>query len=95
MARKMWERPTYSKDEIGAMQALFSWLAGVADEPPARHQARMAWDTLNYKICLRNQIGFSPEDPNGRMGAFIDGRQFVAKEMDFLSAIRPDVVKED
>ena|SRR5690349_20367096 len=84
-APKVWHPPTYDIDDIRAIQALAQ-----SDNPLYRR----ALDWIINKAAATYDNGFVADDINGRVGAFVDGRQFVGQQIIKLMKLKPDLFRE-
>ena len=64
------------------MQALFN---------SKNTQIKRAVDWIINKAAATYDNGFEHDDVNGRVGAFMDGRQFVGQQMIKLAKLKPDL----
>jgi hypothetical protein len=92
MVKKIWERATYDEKDAYAFQAFVMYAHGLRAQAPGPEDCKLVLDTIIHKICLMGTNGFVPDDPNGRIAAFMDGRQFVGREIDLLSKIKPELL---
>lgn len=100
--REIWHPAQYSVEDIRAIQALALY-AHACDEQearalvPAPSDVKRALDWIVLKAAQTYELTFVPDDPSGRIGAFVDGRRSVGQQINKLMALRPDVFenKED
>lgn len=85
---KVWHPPTYDIDDIRAVQALFT---GTASEG----MQKRALDWIINKAAATYDNGFVPDDPHGRIAAFVDGRQFVGQQIVKLLKLKPELFRAD
>ncbi len=90
------------KADARAMQALALYAQGAVVPPspgeevppPSAHDCKHILDWIVETVCRANDIGFVMDDPNGRIGAFMDGRQYVAKQIVMAMKLRPEKLEE-
>jgi len=103
--REVWHPAEYVRADVRSIQALadYAQLAvvawdekerGPAPEAPSPFEVKRALDWIINNACQTYDNGFAADDPNGRVAAFIDGRQSVGQQIVKLMKIKPDTVKE-
>lgn len=98
--REIWQPALYDEKDIRAIQALALYAKG-ADDPEYRHlvpgpeDVRRALDWIIYKAAQTYELTFVPNDPSGRIAAFIDGRRSVGLQIQKLLTLKPEHFKEN
>jgi hypothetical protein len=88
------------KADARAMQALAIYAQGAVvplppgHPPPSPSDVKHVLDWIVNEVCRAGDIGFVMNDPNGRIGAFTDGRQYVAKQITMAMQLKPEILKE-
>lgn len=97
--REIWHPADHEPDDIRAIQALARyalgaerpWPEGVEPPPPpSPHQVKRALDWIVHQAAQTYDNGFRPDDPHGRLAAFIDGRRSVGQQIVKLMKLRPE-----
>ena len=97
--REIWQPATYNDADIRAIQALALY-AKAADDPKYKHlvpspeDTRRALDWIIYKAAQTYELTFVPNDPSGRIAAFVDGRRSVGQQITKLLTLKPEHFKE-
>lgn len=92
MKREVWHPAKWDKADARAIQALarYAQLAEVAWDPstmgpppdaPSPFDVKRALDWIINSAAQTYDNGFTPDDPNGRIAAHIDGRQSVGQQI--------------
>src|SRR6185503_727087 len=88
--------PELRKDVVRAIQAItaYSRYNGQGEAPglPSPRDCQIALDWIIQEAGRYYDNGFAVDDPNGRQGAFFDGRQFVAKNIVMAMQIKPELL---
>ena len=93
--REIWHPAQYDVEDIRAIQALAIY-AQAGDEQeakalvPAPSDVKRALDWIVLKAAQTYEQAFIPDDPNGRVAAFVDGRRSVGQQITKLMALKPD-----
>src|SRR5688572_27451882 len=89
--------PELRKDVVRAIQAIAASARyngeGEAPAAPSPRDCKIALDWIIQEAGRYYDNGFTLDDPNGRCGAFFDGRQFVAKQIVMAMQIKPETLK--
>lgn len=97
--REIWHPAEHEPDDIRAIQALAlyalgaerPWPEGVEPPPPpSPQQVKRALDWIVHQAAQTYDNGFRPDDPHGRLAAFIDGRRSVGQQIVKLMKLRPE-----
>lgn len=99
MAKKLWHPPTWEKEDLRAIQSLALYAQeavmpsepGNAPPPPSAHDVKRALDFIIFKAAATYENSFVEGDPNGRIGAFMEGRRFVGQQIIKLMKLKPGV----
>jgi hypothetical protein len=94
--REIWHPPEYTDDDVRAIQAiaLYAQSAVIPPKPgqepaaPTPLDCKRALDWIINRACSTYESGFSPNDPNGRIGAFMEGRRFAGQQVVKLTKLR-------
>ena len=89
-SKDIWKPVVYSVDDHRAVQVLadYARLADVAWNPdvmgppppaPSPLDVKRALDCIILKLAQTYESSFLPDDPNGRIGAFVEGRRSVGQ----------------
>jgi hypothetical protein len=62
--------------------------------PPSPADCKRVLDWIINEACRYYDNGFCMNDPNGRIGAWMDGRQYVAKQIIMAQQLKPEVLKD-
>ena len=97
--RELWHPAEYEPADIRAIQALALYAQGAerpwpkGEEPPVPSPAdvKRALDWIINRAAQTWDNGFAPNDQNGRMAAFIDGRQSVGQQIVKAMKLSPRV----
>ena len=100
--REVWHPAEWDKPDVRAIQSLaaYAQLATVAWDPktmgeppqaPSPFEVRRALDWIINHAAQTYDNGFVADDPNGRIGAFVQGRQFVGQQIVKLMRLSPKV----
>jgi hypothetical protein len=100
--RAVWHPAEWQPEDVRAVQALALYAMGAerpwpaGEEPPAPSPAdvRRALDWIIHGAAQSYDNGFVAEDPHGRIGAFIDGRQSVGQQLVKLMRLSPKVFEK-
>lgn len=100
--KKIWHPPDYEKADVRAIQSLALYAMGAerpwpeGEEPPVPTplDVKRALDWIVHRACATYESGFVADDPNGRIAAFMDGRQFAGMQIVKLMKLRPEVVSK-
>ena len=103
--REPWHPALYEKADIRAMQALAdyarlaveAWDVGTMGSPPpapSPFEVKRALDWVINSAAQTYDNGFVSDDPQGRIGAFIDGRQSVGQQIVKLMKLKPSVLED-
>lgn len=101
--REVWHPAPYEKADARAVQALVSYarLAEVAWDPktmgpapevPTPFEVKRALDWIINQAAQTYDNGFTGDDPNGRIGAFVQGRQSVGQQLVKLMRLKPAAI---
>lgn len=98
--REIWYPAAYDKADIRALQALALYAQGaeqpwpLGEEPPTPtpYEVKRALDWIVHGAAQTYDNGFAPNDPGGRIAAFVDGRQSVGQQIIKLMKLKPEVV---
>lgn len=97
--REIWFPAEYDEKDIRALQSLALYAKG-ADDPKYRHlvpgpeDTRRALDWIIHKAAQTYESSFTAADPNGRIGAYIEGRRSVGSQLIKLLSLKPDAFAE-
>lgn len=105
-ARDLWKPVAYDVDDLRAIQTLMSyarlaeiaWNAEVMGPPPAVPSpldVKRAFDCIILKLSQTYENSFVPDDPNGRIGAFVEGRRSVGQAIIKLAKIKAETIEGD
>lgn len=100
--REVWHPADYDKPDVRAVQALteYARLAveawdeqtmGPAPATPSPAEVKRFLDWVIHGAAQTYDNGFVPNDPNGRIAAYIDGRQSVGQQIVKLSKLKPAI----
>lgn len=103
--RELWHPAEYVRADVRAIQALaeYAQLAviawdekemGPAPEPPSPFDVKRALDWIINHACQTYDTSFVPDDSNGRIAAFVEGRRSVGQQIVKLSKLKPEMVME-
>jgi len=100
--REVWMPARYEVADIRAIQALAMYAMGAerpwepGQEPPVPSAAdvKRALDWIINSAAQISDNGFSPTDTNGRIAAYIDGRQSVGQQIVKLMRLKPALFEE-
>lgn len=97
--RKCWMPAPYDRRDVRAIQALAVYAQGWDGSghpplPPSSDDVRRALDWIINAASSTYDNGFVPDDPNGRIAAYMDGRQSVGQQLVKLMKIKPMVVSD-
>jgi hypothetical protein len=96
---EIWHPATYTDADIRAIQSLALY-AKAADDPKYKHlvpgpeEVRRALDWIIHKAAQTYELTFVPNDPSGRIAAFVDGRRSVGQQITKLLTLKPEHFKE-
>jgi hypothetical protein len=79
--KKLWHPPSYDRADAQAIQHLAAYAAGQETQPPTPQTVKIALDWIINHAAATYDNGFLPDDPGGRIAAFMDGRQFVGQQI--------------
>lgn len=97
--REIWFPAEYNDKDIRALQALALY-AKAAGDPAYKHlvpgpeDVKRALDWIIYKAAQTYELTFVPNDPSGRIAAFVDGRRSVGQQITKLLTLKPEHFKE-
>lgn len=97
--REVWFPAEYDEKDIRAIQSLALY-AKAADDPNYKHlvpgpeDVKRALDWIVYKAAQTYENGFVANDPNGRIGAYQEGRRSVGLQITKLLTLKPEQFKE-
>lgn len=94
--------PSLKKADVRAIQAIAAYARGAEvpfppgeePPPPSHSDCKRVLDWIINEACRYYDNGFLMHDPNGRIGAWMDGRQYVAKQIVTAMQIKPEILKE-
>lgn len=100
--REVWQPADYDIADIRAIQSLALYAMGAerpwppGDEPPPPSPAdvKRALDWIIHKAAQAYDNGFVANDPNGRIAAFLDGRQSVGQQIVKLTRLKPELLSK-
>lgn len=103
--REVWMPAIYEQPDVRAIQALAEYArlaAGAWDEEtmgpapatPSPADVKRALDWIIHAAAQTYDNGFVPNDPNGRIAAYIDGRQSVGQQIVKLSKLKPAIFEK-
>lgn len=98
--REIWQPALYDDKDIRAIQSIALY-AKAADDPKYKHlvpspeDTKRALDWIIYKAAQTYELTFVPNDPSGRIAAFIDGRRSVGLQIQKLLTLKPEHFKEN
>lgn len=100
---ELWHPPAYTDMDIRAIQslALFAHTAITPPDPanpiqpPSASEVKRALDWIINMAAATYDNGFTGDDPGGRIGAFMDGRQFVGQQIIKLMKLKPGLFEKD
>lgn len=98
--RELWHPANYDQNVIRSVQALalyaqgaeIPWPEGEAPPVPTPLDVKRALDWIILEAAQTYDNGFVAEDPSGRIGAFIDGRQSVGQQIVKLMKLKPAIL---
>jgi hypothetical protein len=90
--REVWHPALYERGDVSAIQALYryaqlaevAWDVGTMGSPPpapSEFEVKRALDWIINQAAQTYDNSFVPDDPNGRMAAFIEGRRSVGQQI--------------
>lgn len=88
MKFELWHPAPYDKADVVAIQAV---QAGTA----SADQQKRALDWIIMRAAITYENGFRPDDPNGRLGANVDGRQYVGQQIIKLLKMDPNKIGDE
>jgi hypothetical protein len=97
--REIWWPSEYTVEDIRALQSLALY-AKAADDSKYKHlvpspeDTKRALDWIVYKAAQTYENGFVANDPNGRIGAYQEGRRSVGLQIQKLLTLKPEHFKE-
>jgi hypothetical protein len=97
--REIWFPAEYDEKDIRALQSLALY-AKAADDPKYKHlvpgpeDVKRALDWIIHKAAQTYELTFVPNDPSGRIAAFVDGRRSVGQQITKLLTLKPEHFKE-
>lgn len=94
--------PSLKKADVRAIQTIATYARGAEvpfppgeePPPPSPSDCKRVLDWIVHEACRYYDNGFLMSDPNGRIGAWMDGRQYVAKQLTMAMQIKPEILKE-
>lgn len=101
--REVWWPPEWTDDDVRAVQsiALFAqgaekpWEPGHEPPVPTPLDCKRALDFIIHKACSTYENSFIANDPNGRIGAFQEGRRFAGQQLIKIMKIKLGLAKRD
>jgi hypothetical protein len=89
---KSWHPAEYKKEDVQAIQTLAAYARlavevwdekakGAPPPPPSPFQVKLALDWIVLKAAQTYDNSFEANDPNGRIGAFLEGRRSVGQQI--------------
>jgi hypothetical protein len=98
--KELWHPADYDQQDIRSIQALVLYAQGAerpwppGNEPPVPtpYDVKRALDWIIHAAAQTYDNGFVGDDPNGRVGAFVQGRQSVGQQIVKLAKIKPDKI---
>jgi hypothetical protein len=101
--RELWHPPAYEDADIRAIQALALYAqtavtppdAANPVEPPSAAEVKRALDWIINHAAANYDNGFIANDAGGRVGAFMDGRQFVGQQIVKLMKLKPAIFEKE
>jgi len=104
--REVWQPALYEVGDVRAIQSLmrYAQLAEIAWDPetmgpppdaPTPFEVKRALDWIIHGAAQTYDNGFCADDQNGRIAAFIDGRQSVGQQIVKLSKLKADLLSKD
>lgn len=93
--RQIWYPAEYSVEDIRAIQALAIYAKAIDDQQakalvPAPSDVERALNWIVYKAAQTYELTFVPDDPSGRIAAFVDGRRSVGTQLNKLISLKPE-----
>ena len=94
--RKIWHTPEYDAADARAVQTLMTYAheaempsePGQAPPAPSPQDCKRVLDWIIHQASATYENGFVPDDANGRIGAFMEGRRFVGQQIIKLGKIK-------
>lgn len=101
--REIWHPAEHAPEDIRAIQSLAlyamgaerPWPAGEEPPPPSPSEVKRALDWIIHHAAQTYDNGFRPDDPHGRLAAFIDGRRSVGQQIVKLMKLKPELKREE
>lgn len=104
--REVWQPADYDQADVRAIQALaeYARLAEVAwneetmgptPTVPGPFEVKRALDWIIHRAAQTYDNGFVADDPNGRIGAFVSGRQSVGQQIVKLVKLNQRIFERD
>ena len=101
--REIWHPAEHAPEDIRAIQSLAlyamgaerPWPAGEEPPPPSPSEVKRALDWIIHHAAQTYGNGFRPDDPHGRLAAFIDGRRSVGQQIVKLMKLKPELKREE
>jgi hypothetical protein len=90
--------PGLRKEIVRAVQAISDYAAKSGEGPdqpgpPSPRDCKLMLDWLIGEVCRSDDVPFFASDPGGRMSAFMQGRQYVGKEVRLAMQLKPELLK--
>lgn len=97
--REIWQPADYDVKDIRAIQALALYAQAVDDQEakalvPAPSDVKRALNWIIYKAAQTYELTFVPNDPSGRIAAFVDGRRSVGQQITKILTLKPERFEE-
>lgn len=100
--REIWHPALYEIDDVRAIQRVAAYAqaaTGAAEDgqepdPPSPHDCHKALNWIINAASGTYENGFVADDPNGRIGAFIEGRRSVGQQIVKLIKLKPEALKK-
>lgn len=99
---EVWHPAAYEQADIRSIQtlALYAqgavqpWPPGEEPPPPSPSDVKRALDWIINSAAQTFDGGFVADDPNGRIAAFIDGRQSVGMQLVKLMKLKASLLED-
>jgi hypothetical protein len=103
--REVWHPADYDQPDVRAVQsvteyarlAVEAWdetTMGPAPATPSPPDVKRFLDWIIYGAAQTYDNGFVADDPNGRIGAYIQGRQSVGQQIIKLMRLKPAIFEK-
>ena len=104
--KAVWHPADYEAADLRAIQALGlyaqlaegAWDPGMRGPPPpapSPSEVKRALDWIVHGAAQTYDNGFVPNDPGGRIAAFLDGRQSVGQQIVKLMKLKPSILDKE